>query len=262
VLGLALRAPKLSPWAGVYFLIVAAWIALYLLSLEHVAGPTYGALDTRFDAQLWQRLCRAAPSYQTLPSVYAMWALMCVAMMLPSALAFLSQYRELSLHAAAKSTSLAFVTTGYLLAWLAISTLAALGQVMLVERGQLTPNGIMTEHAVAAALLIVAGLYQFTPTKQSALRQCQHPMQFIFSHWRGGHWGGFKLGFHHGLVCIKCCWALMLLAFVAGTMNLAWMGIATALMTLEKLRATGTALSYTVGVTLIAAGGMAIALAR
>jgi predicted metal-binding membrane protein len=111
VLGLALRASKLSAWASVYFLIVAAWIALYLLSLEPVAGPTYGVLDTRFDAQLWQRLCRAAPSYQTLPNVYAMWALMCVAMMLPSALAFLSQYRELSLHATAKSnTSLAFLS--------------------------------------------------------------------------------------------------------------------------------------------------------
>jgi predicted metal-binding membrane protein len=51
--------------------------------------------------------------------------------------------------------------------------------------------------------------------------------------------GGFHLGVAHGLFCLGCCWALMMLLFVGGVMNLWWIAALTVFVLLEKLAPFG-----------------------
>jgi len=104
---------------------------------------------------------------------------------------------------------------------------------------------------LSVSLLLLAGLYQFSPMKAACLARCRSPLAFFLSEWRGGMTGALHMGLKHGLDCLGCCWALMLLAFVGGTMNLIWMALATVLMTLEKLPSFGRPLTKPVGALLI-----------
>ena len=85
----------------------------------------------------------------------------------------------------------------------------------------------------------LAGVYQFTPYKRSCLNSCRSPASFIAQHWNRGVVGAFRLGLAHGLYCLGCCWALMLLLFVGGVMNLWWIGLLTLFVLLEKLAPLG-----------------------
>ena len=141
-----------------------------------------------------------------------------------------------------------------MLVWTAFSLLATLLQRVLSRLLLLSPMMEARGHVFGAALLIVAGLYQFTQFKRTCLESCRSPAVFIAQHWQRGIAGGFRLGVVHGLFCLGCCWALMLLLFVGGVMNLWWIGALTVFVLLEKLAPLGAQGGRLSGLLIIAMG--------
>src|SRR4029453_9023708 len=107
---------------------------------------------------------------------------------------------------------------------------------------------------LSALLLVIAGIYQFSPVKRVCLSRCRSLVGFVLGEWRGGVYGGFVMGLRHGLFCLGCCWALMALLFVGGVMNLVWIAALSIVVAIEKLAPYGERLSQLLGAGLIAAG--------
>ena len=179
---------------------------------------------------------------------------MSAAMMAPTALPAFATYEDLS-HSGAETRFSALVG-GYLVIWLGFSFMAAASQLVLFRAGLLDPFGSSASAALSAGILAMAGAYQFTPLKDACLSKCRAPMTFFMQHYDEGP---FRNGLRLGAVCLGCCWALMMLAFVGGVMNIAFMGLATLLMALEKLPDIGRWLTRPLGVAL-PAGAVFVAL--
>jgi predicted metal-binding membrane protein len=169
--------------------------------------------------------------------LFAMWVVMMAGMMLPSAAPALFLYGcviRRSANAARATSHVYAFAAGYLLVWTAYSLLATILQRLLARWLLITPMMDARDARFGGALLIVAGLYQFTPLKRACLASCRHPVEFITTHWRPGLSGGFYLGAAHGLYCLGCCWALMMMLFVGGVMNLWWIAALTVFVLIEK----------------------------
>jgi predicted metal-binding membrane protein len=245
-------------------LIVAALALLTALAWLQVArsGPAAGVS--------WQRvqlLCSLlqpglhAWGPRDLGIAFLMWMLMAVAMMLPTAvpaiLAFADIARAGHQGARAAATIGAFLL-GYLWAWGGFGALATATQWGLETATLRVAAFNGGRPLLGGALLIGAGLYQFSALKDLCLTQCRSPMAFFLAHWRAGIRGASYLGLRHGLHCVGCCWALMALMLLAGTMNLAWVAGLTALMLAEKLAPAGRVIGRGVGMALIFWGGALI----
>ena len=169
---------------------------------------------------------------------FAMWAIMMVAMMAPSAAPMILLHARIDKAETKRGravNSLLFALA-YLLVWTGFAAAAAAAQALLVEAGTVSAMGLaIGERAAAAGLLLVAALYELTVTKRLCLDKCQSPLLFILHHWKPGAAGAFRLGIVHGLFCLGCCWALMLLLFVGGVMNLAWLALLGIVVLGEKL---------------------------
>lgn len=113
---------------------------------------------------------------------------------------------------------------------------------------------VLRSGVAAGAVLIAAGLYQLTPLKESCLAHCRSPAGFLAAHWRGGVAGAWRMGLDHGVYCVGCCFALMLLLFVGGVMNLIWIAGLSVLVLLEKLVPQGMRLRVPLGVLMMVAG--------
>jgi predicted metal-binding membrane protein len=151
-------------------------------------------------------------------------------------------------------------TAGYLLVWFGFSLGATLLQWVLERVALLSPMMVASGPLVGGALLITAGLYQWSPTKEFCLKNCQSPLTFIASNWRSGQDGALRMGLWHGAYCVGCCWALMLLLFVGGVMNLLWVATIAMGVLLEKLIGAGTRVGRWVsGGGLVGAGALLIA---
>lgn len=192
----------------------------------------------------------------------AMWAAMMAAMMLPSAapmiLLHASIYRRRAAPDGALGASALFLL-GYLALWSLFSVGAAVLQWALASAALLSPMMETSSKLLAASLFIAAGIYQWTPLKQSCLRRCRSPLDFIMAYWREGRWGSFVMGLRHGGFCLGCCWLLMLLLFVGGLMNLAWIAGLAAFVLVEKLSPAGHWIGRLAGVLLAAWGVFALA---
>ena len=116
----------------------------------------------------------------------------------------------------------------------------------------------LDSRALGGVILIVAGVFQWTPWKNACLSRCRSPIGFFMTGWREGTGGGFFMGVRHGLSCLGCCWALMLLLFVVGTMNMLWIAALTALVLIEKVAPRGELVARIAGVAMIAVGGSTI----
>jgi predicted metal-binding membrane protein len=186
-----------------------------------------------------------------------MWAVMMVAMMLPSASPMLLLYGRVARRPAAgpsaASREIYALAAGYLLAWALFSFGATALQRLLAKLVFVSPMMEVTSPLVGATLLFVAGAYQLTPIKEACLRTCRSPLGFLMSRWRPGWSGAFRMGLEHGALCVGCCWALMLLLFAGGVMNLAVIGALTVFVAFEKLTPFGAHGARVSGVLLIAA---------
>ena len=223
--------------------------------LLFVAGGLGAISLSAWAYQFWmaQAMTMAAgPSWQWTPAAvfmtFLMWAVMMLAMMLPTALPFVAAYSTLS-RARAPTMSpsggtVAFVG-GYVLAWSMFSIGATMLQVLLDQSGMLSPSMGIASTWLGGAVLLLAGIYQFTPMKAACARHCRTPIGFFMARWRDGPLGALSMGARHGAYCVGCCWLLMVTMFVVGVMSLAWMLILTAVMLTVYSSVTSPARSWT-----------------
>jgi len=185
---------------------------------------------------------------------FLMWAVMMVAMMLPSASPMILTYAKMASTRTGDSVLWTWMFAGgYLAVWSAFSLAATVAQLALARAAILT-NGLTVAPVVGAAILAGAGIYQFTTWKRACLRHCQSPVAFFMARWRDGAGGAFWMGVEHGMSCVGCCWMLMALLFVAGVMNLVWVAAITIFVLLEKLIPYPRVVAFTAGCTLIVSG--------
>jgi predicted metal-binding membrane protein len=189
--------------------------------------------------------------------LFAMWAIMMVAMMVPSALpmAFgflgVNQRRRKSGRAAVPTS---IFVAGYIVVWSGYSAAATLAQWGLHEAALISEAMTLNSPALKGGLLMAAGAFQWTPLKRACLSGCRSPLSFLMSGWREGHWGAFVMGLKHGGYCVGCCWILMALLFVGGVMNLLWVSVIAAFVMMEKLMPQGGRLGKAAGLALAVAG--------
>jgi predicted metal-binding membrane protein len=190
-------------------------------------------------------------------AVFVMWAVMMAAMMLPTAMPMVSVFGTLNKNRGEAGRTAAFVA-GYLALWTAFAAAATAAQWTLQARDLLSPMIVSMSPLLSAALLMIAGAFQFTPLKRACLRACRSPLGFLLTDWRNGLWGATQMGVRHGLYCLGCCWALMALLFVGGAMNLLWIAALTLLVAMEKLAPKGEILAKALGALMIGAGAVGL----
>ncbi len=254
---LALARNRLSDWHWLVFFaaILAAWAALFAMQL-----PAELVRNARlFGPEFWIGLCRVEPGLAGYPTTLMMWALMGAAMMAPGFVPALATFDDLAGSGAASRRGFVGLLGGYLSVWSGFAVLAAGLQVMLAGSAMLSPLGQSLSPWLTAFLLIAAGAYQFSSLKAACLNKCSAPFAFFMTYWRETRTNAVWLGLRLGALCLGCCWALMLLGFVGGTMNLLWMGAATVLMALEKLPQVSRYVVRPLGVVLVF-GGMGVAM--
>jgi len=186
-----------------------------------------------------------------------MWAVMMVAMMVPSAGPMILTFATINRRRAASGTPAvptAVFLAGYLVTWSAVSLLATLLQWALGATALLVPATLQVTPIAGGVLLLAAGAWQLTPLKYACLARCQSPLGFILSEWREGARGALVMGARHGAYCVGCCWALMALLFVAGVMNLVWVAAIAGFVLVEKLAPPGRLVSWGAGAALLAWG--------
>ncbi len=239
-----IHAMKGLHWVALFGAILFAWIVLYAMSLPsdlRAASRIYGS-------DLLTSLCVVTPDAAGFVRVFIMWALMSAAMMAPTALPALATYEDLS--RSTEDTHFGQLVWGYLVVWIGFSLIAAALQMVLFGLDLISAYGDSRSAILSAVLLALAGAYQFSRAKEACLSKCRRPLTFFMQHWDEGAW---RNGLRLGLVCLGCCWALMLLAFVGGVMNIAFMGLATVIMIFEKLPDIGRWLTKPLGVVLLVA---------
>src|SRR5688572_15452354 len=190
--------------------------------------------------------------------LWAMWAVMMAAMMLPSASPLVLLYAGAVRNrpdAQGGMLNVYALTAGYLLVWAGFSLGATLLQRALASLLVLTPMMEPSTPVFAAAILLVAGMYQLTPLKQVCLQACRSPLSFLMQRWRNGRAGALRMGIEHGIYCLGCCWALMLLLFAGGVMNLLVIVALTVWVLVEKLTPFGEQSARVSGALLIVTAG-------
>lgn len=233
---LASRAASARAWPLIAFLVfvpLVCWAWIVALARD-MYGPMTGA-------SAWMMPLRWDAPHLFL--LWAMWAVMMTAMMLPSAAPLILLARG-----GAQSYWLAL---GYLTIWAAFSAAAVALQWLLLRLLILTPMMELSSRLAGAVVLAIAGVYQWTPLKGACLRTCQAPMAFLTRRWHSGSFGAFRMGLEHGAYCVGCCWALMLLLFVGGVMNLMVIGALTVFVAFEKLVPLGVWSSRVSGAMLL-----------
>jgi predicted metal-binding membrane protein len=251
-LGAVFGRPRLIAVVCVLVLTGLGW--LYLALQIAGAGDVLGALTA---------LCQPAFGVATPESltggfavVAAMWAAMVLAMMVPSAAPMILTYAEIADTAARKGepiVSPVMIAAGYTVVWLGFAAFATILQLVLTRAALIDAGMASASGLFSGAIFIGAGLYQFSALKHACLRQCRAPFPFFFAHWQTSTRGVFRLGLQQGLHCLGCCWAMMLVMFAVGAMNVIWMAALSIVMTLEKMT-SGERYTQMVGAALIAIG--------
>jgi predicted metal-binding membrane protein len=190
----------------------------------------------------------------TAAAVVLMWSSMMAAMMLPSATPMVLLFAQLARRGGSSQAATWAFAGAYVLAWAAFSVLAAALHWLLQRVGLVSPMMVSTSPVLTAALLVGAGVYQFTPLKTACLTRCRSPLAFLMAEWRKGTAGAFIMGLRHGAYCIGCCWALMTLLFVIGVMNLPLVALLALAIAAEKLTPWGDWIGRGVGIALVMAG--------
>ena len=188
---------------------------------------------------------------------FLMWCVMMVGMMLPSAAPMILMYATIVRRNRERGTVLpaAYVfMAGYVIVWTGFSLAAAGAQTGLDRLALLSPMMVSASAPLSTAILVAAGIYQWLPIKDSCLRKCRSPLQFLTMRWRPDRGGALRMGLEHGAVCVGCCWALMLLLFVGGIMNLLWVAAIAGVVLVEKLLPAGRISARLAGVGLVGAG--------
>ena len=194
-------------------------------------------------------------------AMFVMWSVMMVAMMLPSATPMIVLYEKVNRKRESRGKTrnpIALFIGGYLLIWIGFSVLATLMNWALHSGGLLSSMMGQVTPVVAGISLRAGGTYQWTTLKYACLTHCRSPVGFLMAHWHEGRWGAARMGAHHGLFCLGCCWLLMVLLFVLGVMNLLWIAVLTVFVLAEKVVPRGHLLGRIAGLLMIGWGGWLI----
>jgi predicted metal-binding membrane protein len=186
------------------------------------------------------------------------WTVMSIAMMLPTSLPVLTTLRTFASSRPDRPLLIALAASGYLAAWMVFGVLAGPVSLGLQKVVTYSSGQGWLDRLVAPALLLAAGLFQFSALKYRCLEKCRSPLSIVLSHWRGQHqrWEAFRLGWASGVFCVGCCWALMLLMFLSSVGHLAWMLGLGLVMAVEKNVRWGRRLSAPLGIVLIVGAGI------
>jgi predicted metal-binding membrane protein len=232
--------------------IVAALAGLFVLCWLYLFG------EATQMAAMGQDMVMPPMGANDLLLLLAMWWIMMIGMMLPSAAPMILTFAAINRGRRARRqpyTPTMLFTSGYLLAWGGFSVAATLAQWTLEQASLLSPMAMkITSPLLGGLLFIAAGIYQLTPLKTACLRSCRSPFDFVVNHWRDGAGGALRMGFSHGLYCLGCCWILMALLFAVGAMNLIWIAALAAVVLVEKLFPGGVWIGRIGGLVLIAWG--------
>ncbi len=241
---------RYAPLAGLAGVTALAW--LYLFTISGEMPPPGPGTDTA-GLRPWQAT--------DIGLTFVMWAVMMVAMMLPGAAPTILLYATVSSRQrerGGRGGSMPLFTLGYVLVWTAFSVGATLLQWLLHESAVAMPGGMRVSPLLAGVILLMGGVYQLTPFKRSCLKHCRNPLDFVLTRWRKGPTGALLMGLEHGAFCLGCCWAVMLLLFVGGVMNLLWVAAIAAFVLLEKTVPFGTTATTGTGILLLLAGAYVI----
>jgi predicted metal-binding membrane protein len=250
-----LRHDRAVVLGGLGAVTAAAWVYLFF-----GAGVPMAMMDMG-GGQMMAMPAEWTPAYALL--IVTMWVVMMVAMMLPAALpvVLLAATIDRRRGASGMPGRSALFTSGYLLAWTGFSIAATALQWALDTVGLLSESMAMANRLLAGAILLAAGIYQWTSLKEACLAHCRSPMGFLMQHWRASRLGAVAIGLRHGLFCIGCCWVLMALLFVGGLMNLLWVGAITLLVLVEKTTPWGGRMARIGGAVLAVWGAATLATA-
>jgi predicted metal-binding membrane protein len=247
-----LRRERLITGACLAAMVILAW--LYLVHARTaMAGMDMPGM-VMLDLSNW--------GLTNLLLLFVMWTVMMVAMMVPSATPMILTFLTVNQRRKAEDrpfVPVAIFSFGYLAVWTAFSAIATCAEWGLHQAAMLSTTMTATNTALNGALLIAAGIFQWTPMKRACLKGCRSPLSFLMSEWREGATGAFIMGLRHGAYCVGCCWFLMALLFVAGVMNLLWVAIIALFVMAEKISPKGELLAHVAGIALIIAGGTLLA---
>jgi predicted metal-binding membrane protein len=254
-----LKRDRLVVLASLVALAALSWLYLAYLAagmetMDGIAGRMMGMPQMNAAGEMEQPGPVAATINFLLLST--MWIVMMVGMMLPSAAPTILLFAALE----RKRTPprpygrVALFVAGYFVAWSAFSIAAALLQTVLSSAGQISMQMVLTSGLAGGIVLILAGLYEFSPLKSRCLSHCRSPLEWIAHYQRPGSLGALRMGMHHGLYCLGCCWMLMLLLFVGGVMNLLWVAVIAAVVLVEKLLPVGPMAAKLAGAALVLFG--------
>ena len=242
----ALQRERTAAVALLVLLPVLSWVWMVAMARD-MYGPMTGA-------SVWMM----TPHWDVphLLLLWAMWVVMMAGMMLPSASPLVLLYGAAARRSAQRTAGRETyaLAAGYLATWAAFSLGATVLQRALAALLLFTPMMEAADSRVSGICLLIAGAYQWTPLKHACLRACRSPMGFLMGRWRSGWSGAFRLGVEHGAYCVGCCWALMLLLFAGGVMNILVIAGLTALVAFEKLAPLGGHTARITGGLMMVAG--------
>ena len=242
------RARPRLPWA-----VLGAIATGWALAIAAEATGTAGALH--HDA-----LIEGGPPFWAALLLFLLaWQAMVAAMMLPSSLPLIRLFGAASRKQARVRRVRAAFLAGYAAVWTGFGALAFVGDDIVHHTVDATPWLAARPWLIGGSVLAAAGLFQFSDLKDKCLSKCRHPAPYLLSHYRHGSRAAFRLGSGHGIFCLGCCWALMLVMFAAGVAVLWWMAALTLVMVYEKTGRHGRALTPVVGVALLAVAAVAFA---
>ena len=188
---------------------------------------------------------------------FAMWSIMMVAMMIPSAT---PPILRIASRAEGISTA-AFFTIGYIIVWIGFSAVATMAQ-WAFDSAQVLSDSMAIRSGLLAGLVITgAGLYQLSPLKRNCLRRCCSSKNLVVDDQTASPSAAVRAGLTYGASCFGCCWALMCLLFVVGVMNLFWIAAITVWVLAEKTLPWGLRIARVTAVGLIGWGSIALAIA-
>jgi predicted metal-binding membrane protein len=249
--------------------IIVAGLLLLVTVLAWAFTVHQAHMMDQMEAAMWRDMNMSMngmdPSWTALDAalLFVMWSAMMAAMMVPGASPMVAAFATINRRRRARSAPYvptAVFLLGYLIVWSVFSLLATALQWLLQAAGLLTTMMQSASYYWSAALFLAAGLYQFSPLKERCLAYCRTPDSFILSEWRDGTLGAVVMGLRHGLFCMGCCGAVMLLLFAVAVMDLRWVAALTTLVTAEKLLPGAKFLRIGIGVGLLSASvGFALA---
>ena len=253
---------RLAVLAGLAVITTAAWACIVVAARRMTSGP--GRMSGHSMAPVMHAMTGVQPwTAAEFGLRLGMWAVMMVAMMVPTAVPMTLLYAAVARKAAAQHSPVApaFVfVAGYAAMWTAFSLAATATQWGLDQAALLSPMMVSRSAWLGAALLIAAGVYQLTPLKNACLRNCRAPAHFLSRYWRAGRPGAFRMGARLGAYCLGCCWILMGLLFAGGVMNLTWIAAIAVFVLLEKTVPFGVNGGRVAGAAMILTGAVSFVL--